>query len=292
MLRPLAALATAGVLALATAGCTNDAAGGESSLDVVAAFYPLQFAAERVGGAEVSVTGLASPGVEPHDLELTPSQVADISRAGLVVFLHGFQPAVDEAVEVNAGDAAFDAAQVVPLIEDATGPDPHFWLDPDRLAGFAGELATAMGTRDPEHAAGYTANAAALGEELATLDTEYAEGLAGCQRREIVVSHAAFGYLADRYDLAQIAISGLSPEEEPTPERLAEVAREAGEHGATTIFFETLVSPEVAEVIADQAGAATAVLDPIEGLTPDSGEDYLSLMRNNLDALRAALGCP
>lgn len=312
MLRSLSTLAMAGVLALAgfaAAACAGDdnGSGGESSIDVVAAFYPIQFAAERVGGEHVSVTNLASPGVEPHDLELTPSQVADIAQADLVVFLHGFQPAVDDAVETNAADAAIDAAEVVPLLE-ATEPDDHegeeegheeeespfdlhFWLDPDRLATFATELATAMGTRDPNHAAEYTANAEALGGELATLDTEYSEALATCERHEIVVSHAAFGYLADRYGLEQIAISGLSPEEEPTPQRLAEVTHEAEEHGATTIFFETLVSPDVSQVIADQVGAQTAVLDPIEGLTPDSNDDYVSLMRNNLDALRTALGC-
>jgi zinc transport system substrate-binding protein len=314
MLRPLLALATAGVLVLATAACANDDdAGSQSSLDVVAAFYPLQFVAERVGGDNVSVTNLASPGVEPHDLELTPNQVAEISQADLVVFLHGFQPAVDEAVEANAADAAIDAAAVVPLLE-ATEPhephegegeaeeegheeeespfDLHFWLDPSRLADFAAELANAMGARDPDRAAAYTTNAEALAEELATLDSEYAEGLAGCERREIVVSHAAFGYYADRYDLDQIAITGLSPEDEPSPQELEEVIHEAEETGATTIFFETLVSPDVSETIADQVGAQTAVLDPIEGLTPDSNEDYLSLMRNNLDALRAALGCP
>jgi zinc transport system substrate-binding protein len=243
--------------------------------------------------------------VEPHDLELTPSQVADIGQADLVVYLAGFQPAVDEAIAENAGDAAFDLAEAVPLIEatapdehaeeegeDHGGEDLHVWLDPTRMATFAGELAAEFGGRDPDHAAEYTANAEALGEELTALDTEYAEGLASCERREIVVSHAAFGYLADRYNLTQIAITGLSPEEEPSPQRLAEVIHEAEQTGATTIFFEVLVSPEVAEVIADQVGADTAVLDPVEGLAAGSDEDYLSLMRNNLDALRAALACP
>lgn len=315
MLRPLPALATAGALAFvgfAGGACGSDDAAGSSSLDVVAGFYPLQFVAERVGGDRVSVTNLASPGVEPHDLELTPTQVADISQADLVLFLNGFQPAVDEAVETNAAEAAVDVAGIVPLIE-ATAPDEHegedgeeaeehaeeesgfdlhFWLDPTRLASVATELANTFGARDPNNAAEYTANASALGEELAALDIEYTEGLANCQRREIVVSHAAFGYLADRYDLEQIAITGLSPEEEPSPQRLADVIHEAEEHGATTIFFEVLVNPEVAEVIAEQVGAQTAVLDPIEGLTEGGGSDYLAIMRTNLDTLRAALGCP
>jgi zinc transport system substrate-binding protein len=313
MLRRLSARAAAGALLLAAGACATNSAAGDASVNVVAAFYPLEFVAERVGGEHASVSNLAAPGVEPHDLELTPSQVADIAGADVVVYLHGFQPAVDEAVEANAGDAALDAAAVVPLIEniephehegegeeeeeeeehagEESELDPHFWLDPDRLASFAGEVAAQLGARDPDHAAEYTANAEALGEELAALDTEYAEGLASCERRELVVSHAAFGYLADRYDLAQIAITGLTPEEEPSPQELEAVIHEAEEHGATTIFFEVLVSPEVAQVIADQVGADTAVLDPIEGLAPGSDEDYLSLMHNNLDALRAALGC-
>jgi zinc transport system substrate-binding protein len=310
MVRHLSALTAAGLLALAAGACATDSAAGDASLDVVAAFYPLQFVAERVGGEHAAVDNLASPGVEPHDLELTPSQVADIAAADVVVYLSGFQPAVDEAVETNAGDAALDAATVVPLLEAAephghegeegeeeehaeeeSGMDPHFWLDPDRLASFAGDVAAEFGTRDPDHAAEYTANAEALGEELAALDSEYAEGLAGCERHEIVVSHAAFGYLADRYELEQIAITGLTPEDEPSPQELEEVIHEAEEHAATTIFFEVLVSPEVAQVIADEVGADTAVLDPIEGLAPDSDGDYLSLMRTNLEALRAALGC-
>lgn len=301
MVSRLSAWAAAGALTVAASACGADSAAGSASLDVVAAFYPLEFVADRIGGEHASVTSLASPGVEPHDLELSPSQVADLASADLVIYLSGFQPAVDEAVEATAGAAKFDLAAAVPLIGAAAGQpaagdhpdqDPHVWLDPVRMAGFATELAAEFGARDPDHAAEYTANAEALGADLAALDREYTDGLADCQRREIVVSHAAFGYLADRYDLTQVAITGLSPEAEPSPQRLAEVIGEAERTGATTIFFEVLVSPEVAQVIADQVGADTAVLDPIEGLAGGSDEDYFSLMRNNLAALRAALGCP
>jgi zinc transport system substrate-binding protein len=312
MLRRLSALAAAGVLGLAAGACASETSADDStSLKVVAAFYPLEFIADRVGGDHVAVTNLAPPGAEPHDLELTPSQVADIGQADLVIFLSSFQPAVDEAVSQNAADGGFDVLEVVPLLELATpdeheeeegedgehadepagGTDPHVWLDPQRVATIAQELAAELGALDPDHAADYTANAEALGGDLAALDTEYEESLAGCERQEIVVSHAAFGYLTDRYDLEQIAITGLSPEDEPSPQQMEEVAEEAEEHGATTIFFEVLVSPDVAQQIADQVGAQTAVLDPIEGLAPDADDDYLSLMRNNLDALRAALGC-
>jgi zinc transport system substrate-binding protein len=300
-------------IALGTlSACGDDAPGaGSGQLDVVAAFYPLQFVAERVGGDAVHVTNLAKPGAEPHDLELNADQVAKIVDAEVVVYLKGFQPAVDEAVEQQGGDRAFDVSTAVPLLdasdaghthegeepggeehaEEAGGKDPHVWLDPTRLATIGDKVAERLGRADAEHAADYTARAAALRTELEALDAEYAAGLKTCQRREIVTSHSAFGYLADRYDLAQIGVSGLSPEDDPSPRRLAEVATEAREHQATTIFFETLVSPKVAETVAREVGAKTAVLDPIEGLQPGSSDDYFSVMRKNLAALEPALGC-
>lgn len=326
-----ALLALGGTAACAEDGSDNPATTAET-LGVVAAFYPLQYLAERIGGDAVSVTGLAPPGAEPHDLELSPQQVGQVSDADLVVYLSGFQPAVDAAVEQEGGDRAFDVVTVEPLL-DATGDDghghgdedehaedehaedehahegeepatdadehadgdaakdPHLWLDPTRFATVGDELAERLGAADPDRAADYTARAAALRTELEALDTEYTERLATCERREIITSHAAFGYLTTRYELEQIGITGLSPEDEPAPQRLAEVIEEAQEHQATTIFFETLVSPSIAETIASEVGAETAVLDPIEGLQPDADGDYFSVMRSNLDNLTVALGC-
>ncbi|MEO3769680.1 metal ABC transporter substrate-binding protein [Micromonospora sp. B9E7] len=293
----------------AGAGCsTGDAAGADPQrVDVVAAFYPLQFLAERIGGDAVRVTNLAKPGAEPHDLELSPSQVGQVTEAELIVYLKGFQPAVDDAVAQNGGDRAFDVTSVQPLLdasagghdhegeeghaEESGGKDPHVWLDPTRLAGIGDQLAQRLGKADPDHAADYTARAATLRADLTALDDEFKTGLATCQRREIVTSHAAFGYLADRYQLDQVGITGLSPDVEPSPQRLAHVIEEAKEHQATTIFFETLVSPKVAETIAGQVGAKTAVLDPIEGLAAGSNGDYLSVMRTNLQTLQTALSC-
>ncbi|SCE96801.1 metal ABC transporter substrate-binding protein [Micromonospora chokoriensis] len=302
--------AAAALLALgAGAGCsTGDSAGADPKrVDVVAAFYPLQFLSERIGGDAVRVTNLAKPGAEPHDLELNPSQVGQVSDAELIVYLKGFQPAVDDAVAQNGGDRAFDVTSVQPLLdasagghdhegeeghtEDSGGKDPHVWLDPTRLAGIGDQLAQRLGAADPDHAADYTARAATLRADLTALDSEFKTGLATCQRREIVTSHAAFGYLADRYQLDQVGITGLSPDVEPSPQRLAHVIEEAKEHQATTIFFETLVSPKVAETIAGQVGARTAVLDPIEGLAAGSNGDYLSVMRTNLQTLQTALSC-
>ncbi|MEU5948389.1 metal ABC transporter substrate-binding protein [Micromonospora sp. NPDC047465] len=316
--RTLAAATTALLALGGVAACSDDGAAGTDPqrVDVVAAFYPLQFVAERIGGDAVKVTNLAKPGAEPHDLELNPGQVGDVSQAELVVYLKGFQPNVDEAVEQNAGERAFDVATVQPLRdaaadghdhehegegeagatgephaeEEGGGKDPHLWLDPTRLATVGDRLAERLGKADPEHAADYTARAGALRAELEKLDGEFTAGLKTCQRREIVVSHTAFGYLTERYQLEQIGITGLSPENEPSPQRLAEVIEEAQKHKATTIFFETLVSPKVAQTIADQVGAKTAVLDPLEGLSTDGG-DYLSVMRTNLQTLRTALSC-
>jgi zinc transport system substrate-binding protein len=283
------------LLAATTTGCAARSASGAGKLQVVAAFYPLQYVTEQVGGDRVAVTNLVKPGAEPHDLELQPKQVAELGRADLVVYLRGFQPAVDEGVDQEARDTSFDAATVQPLreappgAEEEPGKDPHIWLDPTRLAAVADKVAERLGSIDEPNRDAYLDRAHELRTTLEALDKEYATGLAQCQRREIVTSHAAFGYLAERYKLTQIPITGLNPEEEPTPQRLAAVAEQARQHHATTIFFETLVSPKVAQTLAGEVGAKAAVLDPIEGV--EKGQDYLSVMRTNLTALRAALGC-
>jgi zinc transport system substrate-binding protein len=300
----LAALAATGL-----AGCTTESAAASGKVDVVAAFYPLQFVSEQVGGGHVAVTNLAKPGAEPHDLELSARQVGRVSDAEVIVYLKGFQPAMDDAVEQVGGDRAFDVSDAVPLLragesdhvhegegadeahEETGATDPHVWLDPARLSTIGQQVAERLAARDPEHAADYAANAARLRTDLSGLDQEYAAGLRNCQRRELVTSHAAFGYLADRYHLEQVGLTGVTPDTEPAPQRLASVAAEAREHGATTIFFETLVSPKVADTIAHEVGARTAVLDPIEGLQPGSTGDYFSIMRTNLTALRTALDC-
>jgi zinc transport system substrate-binding protein len=305
--------AIAGSVAAAVVGGVAACGSGDQAgdqLTVVAGFYPLQFVAERIGGDHVRVTSLTQPGAEPHDLELSPRQIAELSAADLVLYLQGFQPAVDEAVG-QAGGRALDVATLVPLLaaedahdhetgdapgtdddHDPTGVrDPHIWLDPTRLATVADTVAATLAELDPDEATGYQDRAAALRADLAALDREYADGLRTCARREIVVSHAAFGYLADRYDLRQIPITGLSPDTEPTPGELAAAVETASAVGATTIFFETLVSPDVARSVADAIGADTAVLDPLEGLGPDATGDYFSVMRDNLATLRSALGC-
>jgi ABC-type metal ion transport system, periplasmic component/surface adhesin len=249
---------------------------------VVAAFYPVASAASEVGGPSVHVENLTPPGVEPHDLEATPATVRKLREADHVLLLgHGFQPQLEEA--------AGNGSSVVYLL-DTPGlalrdSDPHVWLDPLRYALIVKRIAVALGRPNA---------AAALVAKLHQLDLAYREGLRTCKRREIVTSHAAFGYLADRYRLRQVAITGITPEAEPRPQDLKRVIDAVRATRATTIFFEPLVSPKLAETVARATGAKTAVLNPIEGLTADEqrrGENYFTLMQLNLRALRAALGC-
>jgi zinc transport system substrate-binding protein len=295
-------LAAALALSVAAA-CAGPTPPADGRLRVVTAFYPLQFLSQRIGGDAVTVTDLTKPGAEPHDVELSPRQVGDIVDAGVVVYLKGFQPAVDAAVAQEAKGRAFDAGTAVELLPlghheehgdsheaAAGGKDPHVWLDPVRYAAIAAQLGDRFAAADPAHAGDYTARAARVQADLTTLNARYAQGLETCQRREIVTSHEAFRYLADRYGLTEIGITGISPEAEPSPRRLAEVADQARATGATTIFFETLVSPKVAETLAREIGAKAAVLDPLEGVT-EPGADYFSIMRDNLAALTTALGC-
>jgi zinc transport system substrate-binding protein len=284
-------------------GGGDDAAGGEQ-LSVVASFYPLEFVVGRVGGDRVGVTNLTPPGAEPHDLELTPRAIGGLADADLVVYLAGFSPAVDEAVKAESGDRGLEVGQFANLsltytpieegvARDETGTDPHFWLDPIRLADVADAIAERLGEVDPDGAASFSAHAVSLRADLESLDEELRTGLESCANRDVVTSHNAFGYLADRYGLVQVGITGLTPEAEPTAAELAAVTEFVRDHDVRTIYYETLVSPAIAKTVADETGAATAVLDPIEGLSDRSaGTDYFAVMRANLASLQAGQPCP
>jgi len=290
------------IAALAASACGPDqqgrvgAAGTDSAdkLAVVASFYPLQFATQQIGGSHVAVTSLTKPGAEPHDIELTPRDVGSVSKARLVVFEKGLQGAVDSAVESQGGDRGLDVAPAAKLdLKLASGTtDPHFWLDPQRYAAVATAIATRLSNVDPAHKADYEKKARVFEDRLTVLSTEFTSGLASCQRKDIVTSHSAFSYLARRFGMRQVAINGISPEQEPKAAALATVSTYARAHGVTTIYAETLVSPAIAETVARESGATLATLDPIEGLTTASaGKDYFGVMRSNLKALRAGQGC-
>jgi zinc transport system substrate-binding protein len=269
--------------ALILTACGSGAVGSAGKEHVVAGFYPLAYAAQAIGGRAVNVENLTPAGAEPHDLELSPQDVEAIRSADLVLLLgHGFQPQLEQA--------AGHGPHVLLLLETRglhlhANDDPHVWLDPLRFALIVRRIGVALQRSSP---------AAALVAQLHTLDRAYRRGLADCARRALVTSHEAFAYLAQRYGLRQIAITGLSPEAEPAPRDVQRVVDLVRKTHATTVFFERLVSPRIADTVARETGAKTAVLDPIEGLTQRElrrRENYFTLMRANLATLRRALGC-
>ena len=263
------------------AGCGTSLASGPKV--IAASFYPVAFAAEQIAPAGYTVENLTPPGAEPHDLEVSPADAAAIRDAGLALVLgHGFQPQLEQAA--GDGDNVLHLLDT-PGLDLLPNGDPHVWLDPIRYEKIVTRIGQALG-REPE--------AASLAARLQKLDAEYRDGLANCDRHEIVTSHEAFAYLAQRYGLEQVPITGLSPEAEPQPADLARVVELVKDRGVTTVYYETLVSPRIADTVARGTGATTSVLDPIEGLTPEEiarGETYFTRMRANLLALEKGLGC-
>ncbi|MFD8827394.1 metal ABC transporter substrate-binding protein [Streptomyces sp. NPDC059605] len=316
---PTAAIAGAVALGLTalTACSSSDAADRKNGdkLDVVASFYPMQFLAERIGGDHVSVTTLTKPGVEPHDLELSPRQIGGLTDADYILYLKGIQPAVDDAIEQSGAKDAVDAATLTTLEKhgtetggddhdhgaegdehghehgDEAGGDPHVWLDPVKYAEVAEGVGKSLEKADPDHAADYRKNTRALVTELDGLDKAFEDGLRTTATRTFITTHSAFGYLAERYGLLQEGIAGVDPEAEPSPARIDEIHTIAKKDKATTVFFETLASDRTAKTLARDTGLRTDVLDPLEGITDKSeGADYTEVMRSNLAALQKALG--
>ena len=322
-LAAVAALALAGSLAscaaLSPGSDSTAAASGASgaaptaaasgALTVSTSFYPIQYLAQAIGGEHVAVTSVTPTNVEPHDFELSPKDVTALSASSLVLYVSGFQPSLDDALAQVSGPTVVDLAGSVDLVhhdgveeeheegateaahdhDAAAALDPHFWLDPVRMQAAAKAVEAALAQADPAHADDYAANLNTLTTTLTDLNTGYSSGLGHCERTTFVTSHAAFGYLADRYSLTQASISGVDPESEPSPAELAEVKKVVESTGTTTIFTEELVSPETAQAVAAETGAQTRVLSPIES-APEDG-DYAGVMRTNLEELRTALSC-
>lgn len=323
-LSPAAALVGAAAMGLTTlTACSSNTGDGrtDGKLDVVASFYPMQFLAQRIGGSHVNVSTLTKPGVEPHDLEISPRQTAQLSKAGLVVYLKGLQPSVDRAIGQAEPQHVADAAAYTSLEDHGTevegeeghghgesgehgheghgheahegdaAADPHIWLDPVRYAQVAEGVGKALQKADPDHAAAYKKNTAALVKQLGALNDDFTTGLKGRSTDTFITTHAAFGYLSERYGLRQEAISGLDPESEPSPARMRGLHTIAKKDKVNTVFFETLVSDKTAKTLAGDLHLKTDVLDPIEGIGKTSkGRDYFEVMRSNLTALRKALG--
>jgi len=298
---PLVALLIAAAVG-STLGA-GPAGAARSKLSVAAAFYPVAFAAQRVGGARVDVTNLTPVGAEPHDLELDSDQLDRLLDAKVAFVLGSdFQPAVESAADRRDGPTV----ELLPELVDARGKkvadegegglDPHVWLDPVLMSQLVGEVERGLAAADPRDSATYEKNAQALQDQLAALDARYRARLTGCARNLLVTSHEAFGYVASRYGLRQEGVAGISPDPEPDPKRLGELAQLARDHGVTTVFTEEAVSPRVAQTLArDAGGLETEVLSPLESLTTKeraAKAGYFTLMNANLDKIANALGCP
>ncbi|MFG2980038.1 metal ABC transporter substrate-binding protein [Streptomyces sp. NPDC048258] len=319
--RLIPATALAGAVALgatALTACSGASASGsqDGKLDVMASFYPMQFLAEQIGKDHVKVGTLTKPGVEPHDLEITPKQTAQLGEADVILYLKTLQPAVDKAVAQSGGKNIVDAGTLTTMEahgasghdhghegeaageeghdhahEGAAGADPHIWLDPAKYAEVAKGVGAALEKADPDHAADYKKNTDELVGKLTGLDTEFKDGLKNTATKTFITTHSAFGYLAERYGLDQEGIAGLDPESEPSPARIKEIHEIAKKENATTVFFETLASDKTAKTLAADTGLKTDVLDPLEGITDKSqGADYFAVMRSNLKNLQKALG--
>ncbi|MFD7558486.1 metal ABC transporter substrate-binding protein [Streptomyces sp. NPDC059835] len=317
---PTAALAASVALgATALTACSGaSAAGGggkDGKLDVMASFYPMQFLAEQIGKDHVKVSTLTKPGVEPHDLEITPKQTGQLGEADVVLYLKTLQPAVDKAVAQSGVKNVVDAGTLTKLeVHDASGhdhahegegegeaghdhghgeagEDPHVWLDPTKYAEVAKGVGAALEKADPDHAADYRKNTDELVGKLAALDTEFKDGLHDTTSKTFITTHSAFGYLAERYGLDQEGISGVDPESEPSPARMKELQALAKQENVSTVFFEALASDKTAKSLATDTGLKTDVLDPLEGISNKSqGADYFEVMRSNLKNLQKALG--
>lgn len=293
MRKAIFAATALGVLAAsALAGCSggDQAASGSATqsdaLQVQASCYPLYFIAENVVGDLGEVTNLTQSGGEPHDLELSVAQVQAMSAADLVLYLgNDFQSSVEEAVS-STGVVALDAMSVVPESEVRSG-DSHMWLNPEYMASLTTEFAEQLTDISPENAAEIQANAEALQAELEQLDADFAAGLAEMQGSTMVVTHEAFGYLTDAYQLQQLGIRGVNPEEEPSTAHLLEVADQAAAVGATTLFYDQAEDSSTANTYADLLNLQLAAINTLE-VQPESG-DYLSVMRENLSALQEYL---
>lgn len=272
-----------------------------SKISVVASFYPMYFFASQIGGDKADVMNVTPAGAEPHDYEPTAQDMAKIESANLVVLNGGGLEAWGDSVKQNidaqkttlvtAGEGLTNR-RVVEDGEDVI--DPHVWLSPILAQQMVDKIEQDFAKADPDNVAYYAKNAADLKAKLAQLDAEYKQGLGGCQKKDIITSHAAFGYLSAAYGLNQVAIAGLSPEEEPSAQDLAKIADFAKKNDVKYIFFESLVSPKLSQTIATEVGAQTLVLDPIEGISAGNlaaGKDYLSVMRSNLANLKIALQC-
>lgn len=270
-------------------------------LRIVASLYPLAYFAAEIGGEKVQVHTVTPPGAEPHEYEPTARQLANIESSNIIIINGGqLEPWADRIKQdltdkqtplIIAGEGLTDQT-----MDDngQTVPDPHVWLSPLLAQQQADRILAGLLRTDPQNANYYQSNTKQLMNNLDALNNEYMQGLHQCTKKDIITSHNAFAYLAKTYGLRQVSISGLSTDEEPSSKQLAEITDFAKENDVKYIFFERLVSPKLSETLAQEVGAQTLVLDPLEGLTEQDmqdGKNYITIMKDNLTNLRLALEC-
>lgn len=289
-------LATAGPVFRDTPAWASEKA-EVKKIKVAASIFPLYDFARHVGGDQTEVTNITPSGAEPHDYEPSPKDIATIYGAKLFIYngngIDSWGDRIQPELERKGVKVLKISGLMAPVDRPISSLDPHFWLDPINAQREVDLIANALDGID-QNRKEFDQNRDYFNRQLAELDREYVAGLARCELTEMVVSHNAFNYLANRYHLHVFYISGLSPDEEPSPHRMAELVTLARQKQIKYIFFETLVSPKLAATIASEIGAKTMVLNPIEGLTDREnaqGKDYVSLMKENLANLRTALQC-
>ena len=283
-----------------------------ATLTVAVAFYPVEEIVRGVGGDGVQIVDLTPPGGAPHDLELTPQKVTDLEGADLVFYIgRGFQPSVEKALAGLPDNVIkvdlLDTVTLLPVTPQLAGTegevdgevlegntDPHIWVDPANMITMTKAVEATLASAAPSEKAAFASNASDYVGELTALDGAFTTQLKTCESRTIVTSHRAFEYLANRYDLKQIPIAGISPDEEPDPKSLEAVAAAAKADGVTTVFFEEQVPKDLSETVAREIGATTDALDPIESITQDrldAGTTYVSIQEANLASLVKGLRC-
>lgn len=282
-------------------GCSSQSP-SDDKISVVTSIYPIEFLVDQIAKSQVHLSNLVPAAAEPHDYELTPQDVNTIATSDVLIVNGVIEPWLANVQQNLEGSNVqiTNLSDQMSLLDAAgeegsgSGKDPHIWLDPVLMSQMADLVRNALIAADPSHSTVYEANAQTLKQKLAQLDSDYKTGLSKCEQKSFVTSHAAFAYLAQRYDLTQVSISGLNPDEEPSAQKLKEIVDFARTNKVNVIFFESLVSPDLSETIASEVGAQTLVLNPLEGLTQTqqtAGEDYISVMGENLQNLKTALVC-
>lgn len=291
-----------GIIGLVTAltALKRTPTAGPNKLSVAASFYPLAYFAEQIGGTHVSVTTITPAGTEPHDYDPSAQDIATIEQSRLLILNGGgFEPwaeKVSAGLTPNVSVLTVGNELINRQIQEGarTRQDPHIWLDPVLAKTIAKKISAVLAQLDPANQPYYQARETELATSLDRLNLHYRQGLANCQKRAFVTSHVAFGYLAERYQLTQVALSGISPDEEPSAQDLAKISQFVRANQVKYIFFETLVSPKLSTTVAEETGAKILALNPLEGLTvaeQKNGQTYISVMRTNLTNLQLALEC-